>query len=311
MRALRPESDLSALLSAEEEVELAKRIEAGVLAQERLDSGERLDGLLRRELTWLVGDGEYVKERFITANIRLVGHFASRFLGRGLAWDDVVQEGMLGLMHAVEMFDYTRGVKFSTYASYWIRQAMGRGVEAHERTIRLPARAELKRINTAQERAPSSGQQGTEDLSASVGVSAASRDATPQEALPILSLEMPWPDSGATAGDLDPEDDPLAPLTLGDVIFEDRPFQPATASPVTTALRTALEELPERDRDMFMLRAGVVDVDGRYVVTTPSSLQQIADRYGLTRERIRQIESRVRMTLASRLAMVDVAGGRS
>ena len=126
------------LLTAAEEVELAKRVEAGVFAAERLDTARRLSGAMRRDLHALVRDGERAKQRLIESNLRLVVSIAKRYTGRGLPFLDLIQEGNLGLIRAVEKFDYTRGFKFSTYASWWIRQAVSRAVADQARTIRIP-----------------------------------------------------------------------------------------------------------------------------------------------------------------------------
>ena len=127
-----------ALLNAEQEVELAKRIEAGLFAEEKLNSGEKLDMKLKRELWWIAQDGKKAKNHLLEANLRLVVSLAKRYTGRGMLFLDLIQEGNLGLIRAVEKFDYTKGYKFSTYATWWIRQAITRAMADQARTIRIP-----------------------------------------------------------------------------------------------------------------------------------------------------------------------------
>ncbi|NLF05676.1 MAG: sigma-70 family RNA polymerase sigma factor, partial [Actinomycetales bacterium] len=128
-----------ALLNAEQEVELAKRIEAGLFAEEKLASTEgKLEPKLRRELEWIAGDGRRAKNHLLEANLRLVVSLAKRYTGRGMLFLDLIQEGNLGLIRAVEKFDYTKGYKFSTYATWWIRQAITRAMADQARTIRIP-----------------------------------------------------------------------------------------------------------------------------------------------------------------------------
>ena len=127
-----------ALLNAEQEVELAKRIEAGLFAEEKLNSGEKIDMKLKRELWWIAQDGKKAKNHLLEANLRLVVSLAKRYTGRGMLFLDLIQEGNLGLIRAVEKFDYTKGYKFSTYATWWIRQAITRAMADQARTIRIP-----------------------------------------------------------------------------------------------------------------------------------------------------------------------------
>ncbi|HLS44514.1 MAG TPA: sigma-70 family RNA polymerase sigma factor, partial [Ornithinicoccus sp.] len=127
-----------ALLNAEQEVELAKRIEAGLFAEERLNSGDKIDSKLKRELWWISQDGKNAKNHLLEANLRLVVSLAKRYTGRGMLFLDLIQEGNLGLIRAVEKFDYTKGYKFSTYATWWIRQAITRAMADQARTIRIP-----------------------------------------------------------------------------------------------------------------------------------------------------------------------------
>ncbi|MFC7489453.1 MULTISPECIES: sigma-70 family RNA polymerase sigma factor [unclassified Knoellia] len=285
------------LLKAEEEVRLSIRIEVGVLADEKLGSGRRHEARLARELARLVVDGERAKEHLIKANVRLVEHFARRFLGRGLDWDDLVQEGMFGLIRAVEGFDYTRGTKFSTYAATWIRQAMGRAVAQHGRTIRLPAHvhAHVERIRVMSEKlAGDLGREPADDeLAGAAGVSLQRLRELRGIERPIWSLSMSWPNPDQDVdGWVVPESSRFVPL--GDVVIElfwSEPTRPDNGN--YDLLTAALATRPPRSREILNLRYG----------NPPWTLEQIGQRFGITRERARQIVAKELSHLADRLRL--------
>ena len=264
------------LLTAEEEVELARRVEAGLFAEERLAEASDLESGPAGDLDRLVVLGRMAKRRLIEANLRLVVSVAKRYAGRGLTLLDLVQEGNLGLIRAVEKFDYARGYKFSTYATWWIRQAMSRAIADQARTIRIPVHV-VELINRVvriqrhmlQER----GYEPTvEEVAGQLGL-------TEERVSEVLCLAQEPVSLFTPVGD---EDD----VAFGDLI-EDRD----AASPVDSAaflllrehLETVLSTLGERERRVVQLRYGLVD--GR-----PRTLEEIGRDFGVTRERIRQIE---------------------
>jgi RNA polymerase nonessential primary-like sigma factor len=269
----------TALLTAAQEVELAKRIEAGVFAQHMLDSVDKLHSTRRNELRQLVADGHLAKNHLLEANLRLVVSLAKRYTGRGMPLLDLIQEGNLGLIRAVEKFDYTKGFKFSTYATWWIRQAITRGMADQGRTIRLPVHlveqvnklARIKRDLHQQ-----LGREATHDeLAKEVGL-------TPEKVADLLdhardpvSLDMP----------VGSEED--APL--GDFI-EDGEATDAESAVISGLLhddlRRVLSTLDEREQSVIRLRYGLDDGQ-------PHTLDQIGKRFGLSRERVRQIEREV------------------
>jgi len=268
----------TALLTAAQEVELAKRIEAGVFAQHMLET-DMTSSANRNELETLVRDGHRAKNHLLEANLRLVVSLAKRYTGRGMPLLDLIQEGNLGLIRAVEKFDYTKGFKFSTYATWWIRQAITRGMADQGRTIRLPVHlveqvnklARLKRDLHQQ-----LGREATNDeLAAEVGL-------TPEKVADLLdhardpvSLDMP----------VGSEED--APL--GDFI-EDGEATDAESAVISGLLhddlRRVLATLDEREQSVIRLRYGLDD-------GMPHTLDQIGKRFGLSRERVRQIEREV------------------
>ncbi|CAL9289736.1 RNA polymerase principal sigma factor HrdA [Streptomyces sp. SudanB25_2051] len=266
------------LLSAAEEVELARRVEAGLFAEEKLARTPDLDSQLAVDLDTLVVRGRMAKRRLIEANLRLVVSVAKRYVGRGLTMLDLVQEGNLGLIRAVEKFDYARGYKFSTYATWWIRQAMSRALADQARTIRVPVHV-VELINRVvrvqrgllQER----GQEPTaEEVAARL-------DLPPERIGEVLRLAQEPVSLHAPVGE---EDD----VALGDLIEDGD-----AASPVESAaflllrqhLEAVLSTLGDREREVVQLRYGLVD--GR-----PRTLEEIGRLFGVTRERIRQIESK-------------------
>jgi RNA polymerase primary sigma factor len=266
------------LLSAAEEVELARCVEAGLFAEAKLTDHSTVDGTLALELDRLVVMGRMAKRRLIESNLRLVVSVAKRYVGRGLTMLDLVQEGNLGLIRAVEKFDYARGYKFSTYATWWIRQAMSRALADQARTIRVPVHVVelINRVIRVQRRLLQ--ERGYEPTPEEVG---AHLDLTEERVSEVLRLAQEPVSLHAPVGE---EED----VNLGDLIEDgDAP------SPVETAaflllrehLEAVLSTLGERERRVVQLRYGLVD--GR-----PRTLEEIGRLFGVTRERIRQIESK-------------------
>ncbi|SHF37509.1 sigma-70 family RNA polymerase sigma factor [Streptoalloteichus hindustanus] len=267
------------LLSAEEEVELAKRIEAGVFAQHMLETARKLPPKRQAELEELVRDGRVAKNHLLEANLRLVVSLAKRYTGRGMPLLDLIQEGNLGLIRAVEKFDYTKGYKFSTYATWWIRQAITRGMADQGRTIRLPVHLveqvnKLARIK--RELHQQLGREAThEELARESGIAVEKVSDLLDHARDPVSLDMPV---GAE------EDAPL-----GDFI-EDAEATDAENAVISGLLqddlRRVLATLDEREQHVIRMRYGLDDGQ-------PKTLDQIGKRFGLSRERVRQIEREV------------------
>jgi RNA polymerase primary sigma factor len=271
-----------ALLNAEEEVDLAKRIEAGLYSAERLrqaeESSEKLPMQLKRDLRWIVRDGERAKNHLLEANLRLVVSLAKRYTGRGMAFLDLIQEGNLGLIRAVEKFDYTKGYKFSTYATWWIRQAITRAMADQARTIRIPVHMvevinKLGRIQ--RELLQDLGREPTpEEL-------AKEMDITPDKVLEIQQYAREPISLDQTIGD---EGD----SQLGDFIEDSEAVVAVDAVSFTLLqdqLQSVLQTLSEREAGVVKLRFGLTDGQ-------PRTLDEIGQVYGVTRERIRQIESK-------------------
>jgi RNA polymerase primary sigma factor len=271
-----------ALLNAEEEVELAKRIEAGLFATQKLaelaEKGEKLPVQQRRDMQWICRDGDRAKNHLLEANLRLVVSLAKRYTGRGMAFLDLIQEGNLGLIRAVEKFDYTKGYKFSTYATWWIRQAITRAMADQARTIRIPVHMvevinKLGRIQ--RELLQDLGREPTpEEL-------AKEMDITPEKVLEIQQYAREPISLDQTIGD---EGD----SQLGDFIEDSEAVVAVDAVSFTLLqdqLQSVLETLSEREAGVVRLRFGLTDGQ-------PRTLDEIGQVYGVTRERIRQIESK-------------------
>nr|WP_181442508.1 sigma-70 family RNA polymerase sigma factor [Streptomyces tateyamensis] len=266
------------LLTAVEEVELARQVEAGLFAEERLMADSTSDGPLAYDLDLLVVQGRIAKRRLIEANLRLVVSVAKRFVGRGLTMLDLVQEGNLGLIRAVEKFDYTRGYKFSTYATWWIRQAMSRALADQARTIRVPVHVVelINRVLRLQRRLLQ--ERGSEPTAAELGQLLELSEARVREVLRLaqepISLHVP----------IGEEED----VALGDLIEDADAAEPAESAAfllLREHLEAVLATLGERERKVVELRYGLAD--GR-----PRTLEEIGELFGVTRERIRQIEAK-------------------
>jgi RNA polymerase nonessential primary-like sigma factor len=267
------------LLTAEQEVELAKRIEAGVFAQHVLDTAEDLPAIERVDLRALVRDGRAAKNHLLEANLRLVVSLAKRYTGRGMPLLDLIQEGNLGLIRAVEKFDYTKGFKFSTYATWWIRQAITRGMADQSRTIRLPVHL-VEQVNKLarlkRELHQQLGRDAThEELADGTGIPLEKIADLLDHSRDPVSLDMPV---GA---------DEEAPL--GDFI-EDSDASDAESAVISGLLqddlRRVLSTLEQREQLVIRMRYGLEDGQ-------PRTLDQIGRHFSLSRERVRQIEREV------------------
>ncbi|WP_430869077.1 RNA polymerase sigma factor [Demequina aurantiaca] len=267
-----------ALLNAEQEVDLAKRIEAGLFAEEKLGSGEKIAPKLRRQLEWIANDGRHAKNHLLEANLRLVVSLAKRYTGRGMLFLDLIQEGNLGLIRAVEKFDYTKGYKFSTYATWWIRQAITRAMADQARTIRIPVHMvevinKLARVQ--RQMLQDLGREPTpEELAAEL-------DMTPEKVVEVqkygrepISLHTPLGEDGDSE--------------FGDLIEDSEAVVPADAVGFTLLqeeLSKVMDTLSEREAGVVGMRFGLTDGQ-------PKTLDEIGRVFGVTRERIRQIESK-------------------
>jgi RNA polymerase primary sigma factor len=271
------------LLTAEQEVELAQRIEAGLFAAEKIrqaDEGEapKISTALRRDLDWLVIDGGRAKRHLLEANLRLVVSIAKRYLGRGMLFLDLIQEGNLGLIRAVEKFDYTKGYKFSTYATWWIRQAITRAMADQARTIRIPVHMveQINKLTRVQrEMLQELGREPTpEELAKEL-------DMTPEKVVEIQGYAREPVSLETTIGD---DQD----SNLGDFIEDaDAPIAAEVVSYglMQEQLNEVLRTLTDREAAVVKMRFGLVDGQ-------PRTLDEIGREFGLTRERIRQIESK-------------------
>lgn len=267
-----------ALLNAEEEVDLATRIEAGLYAEHKVQEEEYSDPRLRRDMQLVIADGRRAKNHLLEANLRLVVSLAKRYTGRGMLFLDLIQEGNLGLIRAVEKFDYTKGFKFSTYATWWIRQAITRAMADQARTIRIPVHMvevinKLARVQRQMlqdlGREPTPEELGTE------------LDMTPEKVIEVqkygrepISLHTPLGEDGDSE--------------FGDLIEDSEAVVPADAVGFTLLqeqLHSVLDTLSEREAGVVAMRFGLTDGQ-------PKTLDEIGKVYGVTRERIRQIESK-------------------
>ncbi len=267
-----------ALLNAELEVELAKRIEAGLFAEEKLATDKKLSRDMGRDLKWVVKDGQRAKSHLLEANLRLVVSLAKRYTGRGMQFLDLIQEGNLGLIRAVEKFDYTKGYKFSTYATWWIRQAITRAMADQARTIRIPVHMVevINKLSRVQ-------RQLLQDLGREPTPEELARelDMTPEKVVEVqkygrepISLSTPLGEDGDSE--------------FGDLIEDTEAVQPADA----VAFRIMQREI-ERLLDTLTPREAAV-IRSRYGIGdgVMKTLDQIGEEHGVTRERIRQIEAK-------------------
>ena len=266
------------LLNAEMEVELAKRIEAGLFSEEKLAKGGKITPKVLEELEWIAEDGRRAKNHLLEANLRLVVSLAKRYTGRGMLFLDLIQEGNLGLIRAVEKFDYTKGYKFSTYATWWIRQAITRAMADQARTIRIPVHMvevinKLARVQ--RQMLQDLGREPTpEELALEL-------DMTPEKVIEVqkygrepISLHTPLGEDGDSE--------------FGDLIEDSEAIVPADAVSFTLLqeqLHAVLDTLSEREAGVVSMRFGLTDGQ-------PKTLDEIGKVYGVTRERIRQIESK-------------------
>ena len=266
------------LLNAEMEVELSLKVEAGLFAEEKLANEKKLDRKLKRELEQLVLDGRRAKNHLLEANLRLVVSLAKRYTGRGMLFLDLIQEGNLGLIRAVEKFDYTKGYKFSTYATWWIRQAITRAMADQARTIRIPVHMvevinKLARVQ--RQMLQDLGREPTpEELAKEL-------DMTPEKVVEVqkygrepISLHTPLGEEGDSE--------------FGDLIEDSEAIVPADAVGFTLLqeeLHKVMDTLSEREAGVVAMRFGLTDGQ-------PKTLDEIGKVYGVTRERIRQIESK-------------------
>jgi len=265
------------LLTAEDEVELAKSIEAGLYAEEKLNGGFPLLGAERADLEWLAADGVGAKQRLIEANLRLVVSIAKRYIGRGLVFLDLIQEGNLGLIRAVEKFDYTRGYKFSTYATWWIRQAITRAIADQARTIRVPVHMveTINKLARVQRQLHQElGREATvEEIAAEMGIESERVAEIQRIAQEPVSLQSPIGEEESDLGDFIEDADAVVPIEAAAFIM------------LQDQLDRVLCELSEREQRIIQLRFGLTDGH-------PRTLEEVGREFGVTRERIRQIESK-------------------
>jgi RNA polymerase primary sigma factor len=268
-----------ALLTAQEEVDLAKRIEAGLDAQAKLmRDGNSLPEGRTADLHWAHRDGALAKRHLVEANLRLVVSIAKRYVGRGMAFLDLIQEGNLGLIRAVEKFDYTKGYKFSTYATWWIRQAITRAIADQARTIRIP----VHMVETINKLARIQRQ-----LLQDLGREPTAEEIARQMELPpekVREIQKISQEPVSLETPIGEEED----SHLGDFIEDSEavvPLERASFKLLQEQLESVLHTLSEREKEVIRLRFGLVDGQ-------PRTLEEVGKKFGVTRERIRQIESK-------------------
>jgi len=266
------------LLNAQQEVDLAMRIEAGLYAEHKLAENPDMDKDLEKALRWVVHDGKRAKNHLLEANLRLVVSLAKRYTGRGMLFLDLIQEGNLGLIRAVEKFDYSKGFKFSTYATWWIRQAITRAMADQARTIRIPVHMVEVINKLARVQRQMLQDLGREPTPEELGKEL---DMTPEKVIEVqkygrepISLHTPLGEDGDSE--------------FGDLIEDSEAVVPADAVSFTLLqeqLHSVLDTLSEREAGVVAMRFGMTDGQ-------PKTLDEIGKVYGVTRERIRQIESK-------------------
>jgi RNA polymerase primary sigma factor len=266
------------LLSAAEEVDLAKRVEAGLFASEKLTTVRELPVSLERELEQIERDGQFAKKRLIEANLRLVVSIAKRYVGRGMLFLDLIQEGNLGLIRAVEKFDYTKGYKFSTYATWWIRQAITRAIADQARTIRIPVHMVEtinKLLRVQRQMLQDLGREPTpEELGAELELPPERVREIQKLAQEPVSLETPiGEEEDSNLGDFIEDSDAIVPIDAASFIL------------LQEQLDAILHTLSDREKKVIQLRFGLTDGHAR-------TLEEVGREFGVTRERIRQIESK-------------------
>ncbi len=268
------------LLTAQDEVDLAKAIEAGLFAEEKLQGGSpssECRGAELAELALLAAEGMRAKQRLIEANLRLVVSIAKRYIGRGLVFLDLIQEGNLGLIRAVEKFDYTKGYKFSTYATWWIRQAITRAIADQARTIRIPVHM-VETINKMariqRQLHQDLGREATpEEIAVEMGLSADRVAEIQRIAQEPVSLQSPIGEEDSDLGDFIEDADAVVPMEAAAFIM------------LQDQLEQVLDNLTIREQRIIQLRFGLTDGH-------PRTLEEVGREFGVTRERIRQIESK-------------------
>jgi RNA polymerase primary sigma factor len=266
------------LLTAQEEVDLAKRIEQGLIAVDQIEKGTKLSDDKLTELVWIKRDGAHAKRHLVEANLRLVVSIAKRYVGRGMAFLDLIQEGNLGLIRAVEKFDYAKGFKFSTYATWWIRQAITRAIADQARTIRIPVHMVEtinKLVRIQRQLLQDLGREPTADEIAE------QMELSPKKVREIQKISQEPVSLETPVGE---EED----SHLGDFIEDSDapvPLERASFRLLQEQLESVLHTLSDREKEVIRLRFGLVDGQ-------PRTLEDVGKKFGVTRERIRQIESK-------------------
>ncbi|MFC5180858.1 RNA polymerase sigma factor RpoD [Actinomadura harenae] len=265
------------LLTAEDEVELAKSIEAGLFAEEKVAHTAILSAAQRLDLELLSREGIRAKQRLIEANLRLVVSIAKRYVGRGMLFLDLIQEGNLGLIRAVEKFDYTKGFKFSTYATWWIRQAITRAIADQARTIRIPVHMVEtinKLVRVQRQLHQDLGREPVpEEIGREMGLTATRVVEIQRIAQEPVSLQSPIGEEDSDLGDFIEDSDAVVPIEAAAFIL------------LQDQLEDILGTLSEREQRIIQLRFGLADGH-------PRTLEEVGREFGVTRERIRQIESK-------------------